>query len=294
MSVVKKATQEMIPEIIDLLLAFDNPRISYQDWSNMLTNCCISKEDVSHGSYVLVDQSKNDRIVGFIGLIHSTRHIKGKERQFCNLTSWIVQKKYRFEAIKLLRSALQDNTYTLTNLSPTKGVHKLFLKFGFQLLEDSTILLSPFTAPQTTFSQPWLWTTDSKRKIEKRLEGQDLKIFNDHKNTLAKHLLLYNHKTYCYIVSTIRWIRNIPCSWIHYISNPDLFFSHQAKLKWGLFKSNKTLITQLDSRLVGDKIPPFAIKRELHSPRLFRPAQADIFADSIDSLYSEFMWVTPP
>lgn len=294
MAVVKKATTEMIPEIIDLLLAFDNPRITYQDWSNLLVNSCISKENVNHSSYVLVDQSTNDRIVGFIGLIHSIRHIDGKEHQFCNLTSWIVKKKYRFEASKLLRSALQDEEWTLTNLSPTKGVHKLFLKFGFQLLEDSTVLLTPVTAPQATFSKPWLWTTDSKRKIGKRLEGEHLKIFNDHKNTLGKHLLLYNHKTYCYIISTIRWIRNIPCSWIHYISNPSLFFSHQAHVKWGLFKSNKTLITQLDSRFVGDDIPAFAVERKLHSPRLYRPARSGISSDAVDGLYSEFMWVTPP
>lgn len=295
MAVVKKATREMIPNIVDLLLDFNNPLVTRQDWQNMLLGELIPREESEPSSLVLVDEADNGKIVGFIGLVYSTRQINGKTRHFGNLTSWIVKKRYRLESLKLLNAALRLKTHTLTNFSPTEDVHKICLRLKFKELENSFYLLSPLTNPQASLSRPWLWTTGDKNKIEARLSGADLQIFSDHRDTsCGKHLLLYNDDAYCYIVSSIRYIRDIPCSWIHYLSHPDVFFSHQAKVKWGLLKTNRTIVTLLDSRFVGSRSLPFAVKRNLRPSRLYRPAEEDLSPEMVDSLYSEYMWVTPP
>jgi hypothetical protein len=290
MAIVKPATREMMPEIYELLRDFNNPRMSQKDWQNLIFDCGW-KADNEHGGFVLVDPKANNKIVGFIGTIFATRFIHGRNRQFCNLSSWIVKDSYRFGAIQLVQKALRLKTHTLTCLTLMGATLKIFKRFKFDVLEDSWYILTPVSSPETTVALPWFWCTSEKERIGERVEGQDEIIFRDHRDSKCKHLLLFNDNEYCYIISSIWRIRNIRCSLIHYVSHPEVFFAHQAKAKLGLLKNNHTLFTLIDSRMVGNTHLRFAVERKLSFPRLYRPAEDDLRPEMVDMLYSELMWL---
>ena len=59
--------------------------------------------------YILIKDEKD--IVGFLGTIFSNRPIEEKLVEHCYLHSWIVSKKHRFEAFKLIMPIIEKNIF---------------------------------------------------------------------------------------------------------------------------------------------------------------------------------------
>ena len=138
MALVRKAVAEDFEGIYPLLVKFNNPRLSKDDWRSLFFDNWHSNE--GYFGYVL---EEGEHIVGFLGLMFSSRMLNDKEEKFCNITSWIVEKKFRSQSLLLLLPVLKLQSYTLTICTASKETYAVARKLGFQDLESSMRIIFP-------------------------------------------------------------------------------------------------------------------------------------------------------
>ena len=242
------------------------------------------ERDETYCGLILVD---GDRTVGFLGMIFSRRRINGKVEKFCNLTFWVVHKDYRSRAIFLILPLHGMKDYTITDLTPTKNVYKIQNKLGFKDLETKGRLLLPFGRRlfQPKYSHTNL--THDLAAIEKKLEGQNLKIFKDHKPYPCFHFLLTGKDRYCYIIYTKLKRKRIPYAHLHYISDPELFALAYRDIRKSIVSHAKARFLLIDSRLVKNKKLPLSICLPYRAPKQY--ISSTLKPEQIDNLYSELV-----
>jgi hypothetical protein len=284
MIAVQEAKAEMFPRILELLQQFNvnNPTITREDWQGIFSYSWKFPDDPL--GFVLID---GEKIVGFLGTICSRRMINGREEKFCNLTSWVAAKSHRQHSMMLLSPVLKLADYTVTNQTPARHIHPLFVKLGFQELERKRVVLYPFPELGGPAKASRFRATTDTKVIRQRLNEPEATIFKDHLPFQCGHLLIYNDETYSYAVFTKTKGRRFYFSHIHYISNKPMFFANLNKVRFHLLKANRTLFTMIDSRFAeGAKISNSRIaewaKPTLYKSTRFRPEQ-------IDNLYSELI-----
>jgi len=240
--------------------------------------------DETHCGLILVD---GDRTVGFLGMIFSRRQINDKIEKFCNLTSWYVHKDYRSRAISMILPLHGMQDYTITDLTPAKNVYAVQNKLGFKDLDAAGRLLLPFGRRlfQPKYSASEL--THDLAAIENKLEGQDLKIFNDHKPYPCFHFLLSGKDGDCYIIYTKLKRKRIPYVHLHYISDPDLFGIAYRDIRQSILSQAGAYFILIDSRLVQNKKLPLSICLPYRAPKQY--LSATLKPEQIDNLYSEIV-----
>jgi hypothetical protein len=133
--------------------------------------------------YLLQDGAE---VVGFLGTLHTRREIRGRLEDFCEMHSWYVKDEYRNHSLNLLLPVIaQKRTKTIVNFTPTRRVYKIGRQFGFQDIETTLSLFYPLPsgARQVELvTDPW--------RVPEFLAGEDLRIFNDHKDVACIHAVL--------------------------------------------------------------------------------------------------------
>ena len=88
-----------------------------------------SKEDLPVCSIMI--HLKSGETVGFVGTFFSKKTFKNKKILFCNIHSWIVDKKHRLYSFFLIQNLVKKkiNLTALTAINTLKG---LLMKFGFK------------------------------------------------------------------------------------------------------------------------------------------------------------------
>ena len=82
-----------------------------------------------HNPIGIVIKNLKDEIVGFMGTLFYEKVINEKKLLFCNIHSWIVDKKHRLSSFFLIIPLLRKN-YNLTAYTPIKSLEGLLEKFG--------------------------------------------------------------------------------------------------------------------------------------------------------------------
>jgi hypothetical protein len=242
------------------------------------------ERDETHCGLILID---GDRTVGFLGMIFSRRLINDRVEKFCNLTSWFVCKDYRSRAIFLILPLHALKDYTITDLTPSKNVYKIQNKLGFKDLETKGRLLLPFGRRLFQPKYSPINLTHDLAAIEQRLEGQNLKIFNDHKHYRCFHFLLTGKDGYCYIIYTKLRRKRIQHAHLHYISDPDLFALAYRDVRKSILSHAKANFLLIDSRLVKNKKLPLSICLPYRAPKQY--ISSTLKPEQIDNLYSELV-----
>jgi hypothetical protein len=242
------------------------------------------ERDENHCGLILMD---GDKTVGFLGMIFSRRRINDKVEKFCNLTSWFVRQEYRGRAIALLFPLFGMKNYTITDLSPTRNVFHIQNKLGFKDLDAKGRILLPFGRRlfQPKYSPPQM--THDLATIERKLEGQDLIIFHDHKQYQCSHFLLTDKNRYCYLIYTKLKRKRIPYAHIHYISNPDLFELAYRDIRKAILSRSRAYFLLIDSRLVKNRKLPVSIYLPYRAPKQYM--SSTLKPEQIDNLYSELV-----
>jgi hypothetical protein len=242
------------------------------------------ERDETHCGLILRD---GNRTVGFLGMIFSRRRINEKVEKFCNLTSWYVHKAYRSRAISMILPLHGMKDYTITDLTPAKNVYRIQNKLGFKDLDAAGRLLLPFGRRLFQPKYAPIYLTHDPAAIEKQLEGQDLKIFNDHKHYPCFHFLLTGKDRQCYIIYTKLRRKRIPYAHLHYISDPDLFALAYRDIRRSILSHAKAYFLLIDSRLVKNKKLPLSICLPYRAPKQYM--SSTLKPEQIDNLYSELV-----
>ena len=236
--------------------------------------------------YVLEDDQE---IVGFFGTIFSQRTINGRQYNFCNTSSWVVNENYRSHSLLLLLKIHKLKNCIFTNFTPSSVVYPILKKLGYNDLSSEKLLFRPSLA------------LSSKLKIqssnfESILNEDEIQIYNDHKQYNADFLVALSNEGHCLIVlkkkkytpAILKKIAgNVISSHlgeIEFISNPNVFNLHFREI---LFKSalifkltGLTIYKQFLSDSLIKKGQPFTTHRRY----LYK---GDIAEKSLDTLYSE-------
>jgi hypothetical protein len=133
--------------------------------------------------YLVEDEGE---VVGFLGTLFTRREVRGKLLSFCEIHSWLVREEYRNQSMNLLLPVIaQKRTKTIINFTPTPSVYEMGAKLGFKDLETSFVAFYPWPIQVS----PVKIITDACQ-IPEFLQGEDLRIFHDHKDIYCNHIVL--------------------------------------------------------------------------------------------------------
>jgi len=252
------------------------------DWLRLFTYQWEKDED--YCGLVLKD---GDQVVGCLGMIFSRRRINNRIEKFCNLTAWIVAPKYRSRSIALLLPVLAMKDYTITDLSPSRRVSRIQKKLGFKDLDATCRLLLPFGGRLGRRASANLKITLDHAAIAGRLQGEQLRLFNDHSGYQCSHLLAEVEDKSCYLVFTRLKRKNMPYAHIHYISDLAVFARNDAAIRKAILAASRAFYILIDSRLAKGVRLPLSFSLPFRAPKLF--LSATLRPDQIDNLYSEIV-----
>ena len=193
-----------------------NPRVTAEAWAEGIGVRWVS--DAPNHGFMLVEDGA---VVGANIAFYSEREINGRRERFCNLGALCVADSRRAHAIRLVRAILRQPGYHFTDLSPSGNVIELNRRLGFHSLDNSTAL--QINWPVVPKSSVSLITDEVE--IERRLNGRNLQIFRDHRDSAAAHhLLVTRGPELCYVIGRRDRRKRLPVFLsILYVSNAELF-----------------------------------------------------------------------
>lgn len=232
--------------------------------------------------YVLEDDGK---IVGFLGTLHTRREIRGKVEDICEIHSWFVKREYRNQSLNLFMPVIaMSRKKTIINFTPTKKVYEIGRKFGFKDLETALCLFFPVPTRMRAVrmvTDPWL--------VPQLLTGEDLRIFNDHKDIRCIHLVLLDSPDGDPLYAVMKpmrrhWYENF--GRVLYVNDPLRFATLLGAVCWRLCARYRWYFMAADARdFAGARptVPTKRIAREVPSQFVSKSLEA---AD-IRPLYSQ-------
>ncbi len=288
---LKDATADDFDAAYPLLRGFTGTHLDREDWRAIFSAPFRSQAD--YVGYLLRDEG---RAVGYMGCIFSRRLIRGREFDFCNLSSWIVLPEYRKYSILFMRRLSELEHCVLTSLTPCDKVYNLFTRSGFVQVDDRFLAMPPL--PFGSLHEPPVSLSADHEELAQRLTGDSLRNYQDHLRIDCRHFLAESKGETCHIVCTKRYkrspglrLRSIPVAMVHHASNPGLMARCLGSITRKLCLRMRAALVMADSRFIGGlKTAPFAMSKA--APRLYKPCKDQPFEflpHEVDNLYSEFM-----
>jgi hypothetical protein len=281
---VRPVRPEDFDALHPLLLRFENPRMTREDWRRMLFDLPWKTEEPTRG-YALWD---GPRAVGFLGAIPSERMLQGRRLRFVNLSSWFVEEAYRAESLRLVLPLLADRKRTIVNLSPSPAAAEIFLKLGFALLETEQVLVPLVTGAFDLVPRVGVGVRTRLDRVREALAPEGQALLDDMKGTQAGQVLLTSGDRTCHVIATrSAWKARWRLAHVQYASDWELFWRHPSRVAAAFLRVFGTMGLRVDGRHLRDAVPPFSVRKALPEPHLFRPEDAGVTAALVDGLYTE-------
>lgn len=282
---IEKVTVDDFEPVYPLLLDFNNPGVSKTGWKNLFVDHWNSQE--KYYGYKLVDGS---HVVGYVGYIFSRKQINGKWEKFCNMSSWIVKKEYRYYSIELLYPLKELSDYTLISFTPNVASYKALIKlFKFKELDryESIIPAMP-SLPRLLKKRCEILThtPGHPQKILQFLSDYEKKIFQDHVNFDSVHSVAVTDQGNLYLIFKKVYKRHLPFAKLYFVSDPDLFLKHLEELRFRVPLVLKTVGMVIDSRFLKERRFHFSKNKSFFMPMVYKSNH--LLPHEIDYLYSEF------
>ena len=129
--------------------------------------------------------------------------------------------------------------------------------------------------------------THDPAEIVKKLQGEHLKIFNDHKIYRCSHFLLIDKEHYCYLIYSKLKRKRISYVHVHYFSDADLFARAYRQIRNSILSHCGAYFILIDSRLVENLKLPFSFCLPYRTPKQYLSSTLE--PQQIDNLYSELI-----
>lgn len=277
MVTVRRAEAGDFGKVYPLLLEFRNPYLGKADWNRLFIDHW--GEARNNFGYLMLD---GEEAVGFLGLIFSRRMVRGAERRFCHMTSWIVREPYRGRSLFMLLPALRESDTTLVDMTPSAEVYALLRKAGFRDFETRRRVIFPFPA-----AGPKCSVTVDTRSMESALDGENMRIHRDHRFPGCHHALIRSERGACYAVLNrmVRRTKPYRLAVILYLSDPEVFRACAADAAFKICVRLRVPSLFADERWLGGAKVPLSVTRPLERPKIFRSDA--VTGDDVDGLYSE-------
>lgn len=230
-----------------------------------------------NAGWMLIDQG---RPVGFLGTLFSRRPTPRGSQIFCNLSLWHVLPEYRSESLLLLMQALRMKDVTITNFTGNK-VAPILRKFGFSQVDERFAILLPLPVP---FSHEMEVLFDP-RAMRSELQGDALRVLEDHLSLPCRHLLIKTSQGACHILYNIVRKKGLPVMQVLYRSDPVLFLQYLRGLCWRVCTAQNLAGMMVGDNFLAGKPLKAAVQVAQREAHLFRSAVLNRF--EMDLAYSE-------
>jgi hypothetical protein len=242
--------------------------------------------------FLIVDSNSN--IYGFLGTMFSNRTNKDfKKYIFCNLHTWIVDKKYRINffsnAKKILQPIFDYNCVFFAK--PVGSLIRMFERNFSMINIEMNLRLAFLPKLNFLFNQDNYEITTNQKEIEKRLSPEDLQIYLDHKKFSCYKFLIKKKNTQeqLFIIAQ-KTRKKFYFSFLEliYVSDPILFKNLYSEISIKLAKTFKVLflgqnfLEESQCSIPKNRIFFHDFKQQIvvkNMPKLFR----------FNSLYTEFV-----
>jgi hypothetical protein len=282
---IREAKADDFGQVYPILLNFQNSHVTKEQWRQLF----VDHSGLQNGvfGYVMTD---GDEIVGFLATTFGERTVCDKRMRLCNLSNWIVKEPYRSQSLGLLTKALEsiDESVTITNLSPTPSVLKVFEMLRFRMFDKTERIILPSPVPALWKRAKIVTEPDV---IAQSLRGELLEIFRHHRLPYNKHVLIQAPEGACYVLmnrsyKTVAGKLRLPFGRVHHMSAPAVFVRHADRLVASIMLPFRIAAVVVDERaLRGGKVwhsveRPGAERRGAFRSQVLGP-------EDVDGLYSE-------
>lgn len=135
-------------------------------------------------------------VVGAYVAVYKEREGPAGPVPVCNLAAFCVMENYRMHGLRLVRALLAQKDYDFIDLSPSGNVIGLNERLGFQRLDTSTRLV--LNLPR--LGRRGTHVTGNPAALEATLLGRDSDLYQDHRDTASRHVLVQQTGRYAYLV----------------------------------------------------------------------------------------------
>jgi hypothetical protein len=160
--------------------------IPYHNIKNLIS---LQKNTTYPIGYLMTD--KSDIAVGYVGTWFSKRIIENIECVFCNIHTWIVEKRYRLYSYYLISSLIKEDL-NLVALTPVESLKGLLLKYDFK--KEKIYYKLVLNLKLFKFFKKKYEIIKEKKNIEIQLNKEYLDIYNAYSNNINKSFLIKDIK----------------------------------------------------------------------------------------------------
>jgi hypothetical protein len=274
---VRPITETDVASVAEFLHTNLNARVGEADWRAAVDVPWACARP--NAGLMLLD---GDTIVGAHLAFYSERLIDGRLERFCNLGAWCVLPDYRFHGLRLLKQLLAQDGYHFTDLSPSGSVIALNERLGFRRLDTTTAVLPNLPWPSVPGRAA---ITSRPAEIERALQGDQLRIYQDHAGARgARHLLLARGEEHCHVIFRKDRRKGLPVfASILYVSNAELFGAMARHVGRHLLARHGAAATLIERAVAA---PPRGARTvSLQRVKMFK--SPTLAPEQIDYLYSE-------
>lgn len=276
------ARRAMIPEIIPLMATYFKENEAF--FTRMV------QLDVERGwgfgrdtiGSVLVD---GGRIVGFYGLHHSRRPVRGVGRDFLAMFGAVVDPAYRGRGTDMLvEHALGDREANYIAWTANPSMDRRYRRLGFLPQNDGAVLVWPGSTAWTLAAAPFLRRV-APEAFAAAADAATAKIFADHRGgVLREHLFLAFGRPLGLITRRIYHEKRHPVSELCFVNDPELLRRVFEPVRLRVHRRDRTVAMWLNPAETGFR-PPFA--RPAPGQYLYR--SPDLGPGEFRALYGELL-----
>ena len=217
---------------------------------------------------VLIEKN-SQKIVGFVGTFFSNRYSATDEILFCNIHSWIVDKKHRLYSFYLISNLLSKNI-NLTAFTPIAPLKGLLLKLGFikSFIEEEFY----FNFNLFSFTKKKIEILESKTENLKDLGKSTEKIFSQFSNKIFTKVIIKNEiNEKLFILGIISKKKFFKVFKILYVSNIDIFKKFSKNILDVISKTYKVhffseyIIANDQKKTASKSVLGFRKKRDIYN-----------------------------
>ncbi|TVR53329.1 MAG: hypothetical protein EA421_11475 [Gemmatimonadales bacterium] len=277
---VRDVFEDDFHQIHEELLVRLDPRVTRSRWERLFHH---PWRDSSRPVGVALQDG--GRPVGFLSLLFAPLPPGDPGSTICNLSSWIVLDAYRGSSLRLLGPVLANREWTVTNLTPTEEVGRLFQRLGFRTLETHRCLL-PLRPDRLVRPGRGVEVRAVDPSDPGELEGAHRWLVEQH-GELAHYMALEGPGSRGLVVYGLGRVKGLPAIRLHHVSDPALFREGLAAVQRFLLRKHGACMLVFDRRILGNHTPQGTIHRPLPVVRLFR--SNDRTETELTELFSEMI-----
>jgi len=252
-------------------------RIQVAEWLRLFRYPWFPNRPAS--GWALMDHGQ---IVGVLGCVFSRREIEGRDHVLANICAWHVTEAYRQHSMGMLFTAMADRTVTITNLTPSPAIERVFVALGYGTLDTHKLFYFPLLRLRSLFGREGVEIRVGAGAVGQAVGGAARRVFTDHRDTIVEHFLITQGTRQCYLVARRRIKKKVRFAEVLYISDPGLFVDNFERTMLAILRRLRAPFLAFDRRFVPNP-PRGALRVRRRSFILSKTLQPK----SIDNLYTE-------